>query len=484
MRNEQHRTLDQHIYGLLLRLHRPAFRDEFAEEMALDFAEARESHGVLRLYLDALASAARQWTVYAFSTEAPPQPVSGRFLLDGRYGIIDADRLTPFELLRGSAASAALIAVLALVPMRAPKNPLFPANPAGIQGEVPAGTRSVQTANDDDGASPGGRRTATVIQPGFRPATADELSTQAAEVASATALRISGVPLMRGVQMVVAPFPAKRFMYGQILHAAAPLPSFEVVSIRPWEPKPSPPPPPPTPNDTNAPPKSSERIVPFPGGQKTDRVHTILPANLLITFAYGLPPGFENRVLGAPAWAGSDQYEIQAKIPDALFAKMQTMTPAEQREQVALMEQSLLADRFKMKAHFETREMPVYALVIAKGGAKLTPAKDGESIRLSVVNVDGGFKATAVAVSLDELIHSPFLGGRAVVDQTGLNGAYDFELTWRRPQPVVSDTGQDSGADQPPLFTALQEQLGLKLVQTKGQVEVIVIDHIERPSPN
>jgi uncharacterized protein (TIGR03435 family) len=213
-------------------------------------------------------------------------------------------------------------------------------------------------------------------------------------------------------------------------------------------------------------------------------VHTTLPANLLVAFAYGLPLGFENRVLGMPAWAGSDQYEIQAKIPDALFARMQTMTPAQQREQVALMEQSLLADRFGMKAHFETREMPVYALTIAKGGAKLTPAKDGDLTRLSVVDEDGGFKMTAVAVSLDQFIHSPFLGGRAVVDQTGLTGAFDFQLTWRRPQPVVADAGQAGAADQPPLFTAIQEQLGLKLVPTKGQVEVIVVDHIERPSPN
>ena len=270
-------------------------------------------------------------------------------------------------------------------------------------------------------------------------------------------------------------------LHGQILHGSGPLPSFEVASIRPWQPKPSPPPPSDIPN---APPKSNERIAPLGGGeQKTDRVHAILPTNLLIAFAYGLPVGFENHILGAPEWASSERYEIQAKIEDSLFATMRTMTPAQQREQVALMEQSLLADRFKMKIHFETREMSVYALVIAKGSPQLTPAEDGEVTKLSVIDVEQGLQMTAKAVTIDQWIHSPFLGGRAVVDRTGLKGAYDFQVTWGRPQPVASDAEQDR-ATAPPLLTAIQEQLGLKLVPTKAPVEVIVIDHLERPSAN
>jgi bla regulator protein blaR1 len=271
-------------------------------------------------------------------------------------------------------------------------------------------------------------------------------------------------------------------LHGQILHANGPLPSFEVASIRPWKPNPSPPPSPA--NISNAPQKSNERFAPLGGGaQKTDRVHAILPANLLITFAYGLRVGSENRILGAPDWASSEQYEIQAKIEDSLFATMQTMAPAQQRDQVALMEQSLLADRFKMKVHFETREMNVYALVNAKGGSELTPAKEGEVPKLSVVDVDQGLQMTAKAVTIDDWIHSPFMGGRTVVDQTGLKGAYDFQVTWGRPQPVASDAEQDR-ATAPPLLTAIQEQLGLKLVPTKAQIEVIVVDHIERPSAN
>jgi uncharacterized protein (TIGR03435 family) len=207
-------------------------------------------------------------------------------------------------------------------------------------------------------------------------------------------------------------------------------------------------------------------------------VHSILTARLLIAFAYNVPFGFERiRVVGGPDWLGSDDYEIQAKIEDSLYAAMQKMTPAQQREQVNLMNQSLLADRFKLKVHFETREMPEFALVIAKGGPKLTPAKDDESSRLSVRQNE----MTAKAITLDQWIHSPFLGGRTVVDQTGLKGTYDFTLSWSEQSGAA---GQENGTEAPSLFTAVQEQLGLKLVPTKGPVEVIVIDHIEKPSEN
>jgi len=274
--------------------------------------------------------------------------------------------------------------------------------------------------------------------------------------------------------------------HAQILHAGGPLPSFEVATIKPWKPRaaPSPQPVAPPAGDGTAElkPKLPAKIAPGNGGgQATDRVHSILSARLLIAFAYNVPFGFERiRVVGGPDWMGSDDYEIQAKIEDSLFAAMQKMTPAQQREQVDLMEQSLLADRFKLKVHFETREMPAYALVVAKGGAKLTPAKDGEVSRLSMA----GNEMTAMATTLDQWIHSPFLNGREVVDQTGLKGTYDFTLTWGSERLSAAGAGQEGGTDAPSLFTAVQEQLGLRLVPTKAPVEVIVIDHIEKPSEN
>ena len=175
-----------------------------------------------------------------------------------------------------------------------------------------------------------------------------------------------------------------------------------------------------------------------PGGQQTDRVHLNSSAQLVILFAYNLPFGSERtRIVGGPDWLGSVQYEIQAKIDDALFAAMQKMTPGQQREQVDLMEQSLLADRFKLKVHFETRDMPVYALTVAKGGPKLTAAKDGERTSLSSSHSE----IAAQAVTLDDFatfvsLGTP-IGGRLVVDQTGLNGVYDFTLNWSQEQAAA-----------------------------------------------
>ena len=90
---------------------------------------------------------------------------------------------------------------------------------------------------------------------------------------------------------------------------------------------------------------------------------------------------------------------------------------------------------------------------------------------------------TAVSTSIDQWIHSPFLSGRTILDRTGLNGIYDFTLTWA-PEQLDASTTPDSTPSGPSLFTAVQEQLGLRLVPTKVPVEVIVIDHIERPSLN
>ncbi len=93
----------------------------------------------------------------------------------------------------------------------------------------------------------------------------------------------------------------------------------------------------------------------------------------MIEGAYNIPYGAGDRVVGGPGWISSDKYVVQGKIPDDLFAKMQTMYGTEWLMQNSLMKQSLLADRFKLKVHFEMREMPVYALVVAKGGAKAKP---------------------------------------------------------------------------------------------------------------
>ena len=223
---------------------------------------------------------------------------------------------------------------------------------------------------------------------------------------------------------------------GQILHATGDRPSFEVATIKPWKRTPSPPPPPDGANLPGAPvPVKRMKVAPVDAGPApTDQVHMILPISILITSAYNLPVGSESRILGGPEWLRQDidQFEIQAKIEDSEYVVMQKMTPAQQHERVALMEQSLLADRFRLKVHFETREMPVYALVVAKSGAKLKPAKNEESSRISTLGNQQGSEMTAIGVTLGQFVVSPLLtgaaGGRAVVDQTGLKGAFDFTL--------------------------------------------------------
>jgi uncharacterized protein (TIGR03435 family) len=262
----------------------------------------------------------------------------------------------------------------------------------------------------------------------------------------------------------------------QILHPTGDRPSFEVASIKPFHRTPSPPPP------DGAPAPVRVKVAPVDAGPPpADQVHLILPISILISKAYNLPVGSESRILGGPDWLRQDidQFEIQAKIEDAEYAAMQKMTAAQQHERVALMEQSLLADRFKLKVHFETKEMPVYALVVAKGGAKVSPAKNDESSRISTLANGPGREMTAIGVTLEQFVLSPLVAGaagRLVVDQTGLKGAFDFTLKWTPELLAASDT--------PSFFTAIREQLGFLLVPSKAPVEVIVIDRIEQPSAN
>jgi bla regulator protein blaR1 len=295
-------------------------------------------------------------------------------------------------------------------------------------------------------------------------------------LATAGLMAIAG-PIAFGVVRVIP-------MYVQILNATGPLPSFEVATIK----------------------RSNGYVPRGGGGNVTNSVGT---TKSLIEGAYNIPSGAEGRLIGGPSWITSDLYIVQGLIPDGLLAKMQKMSNTEWRMQTSLMNQSLLADRFKLKVHFEMREMPVYELVVAKGGAKAkltTPDPNALAYPNganyantfgphSGLGVTRGAQAvremTAKDVSMDNVAKSfqeavEDLGGRTIVNKTGLDGRYDFTLKWTNQQtasaPGADSAETDSGA--PSIFTALEEQLGLKLVPAKGMVEVVVIDHIERPSEN
>jgi uncharacterized protein (TIGR03435 family) len=201
-----------------------------------------------------------------------------------------------------------------------------------------------------------------------------------------------------------------------------------------------------------------------------------------------------------PGWAGSEHFDIDAKIADADVEAIKELPPDERFQQYRLMVQSLLSDRFQMKVRLETRELPVYALVVAKNGAKLVPAaspvREKPQLPQLTFTAGGDLKAGSVSMPFFAVWLSgrPDTGDRIVIDATGLKGAYDFVLKWNPVDSGAALAGANANQppgntpqpdeDRPSLLTALQDQLGLKLVPQKAPVEVLVIDNIEQPSPN
>lgn len=261
------------------------------------------------------------------------------------------------------------------------------------------------------------------------------------------------------------------------LSASAPWPSFDAASVKP------------VPSGT----AGSSMQWPSPG-----RIHMVnASARSLIQFAYGLK---DFQLAGGPGWANSRGYAIDAKTDDATASQLQKLPGAQQRQRVQLMMRSLLADRFKLTLSHQTKDMPVYVLLMAKGGSKLTPTKYKPS--------DSGWFSSLFASSQPHLlIHPgeidafaqsvealagvlssiPDINDRLIEDQTGITGSYDFTLHFspqmqRAGQPFQPNASVENSG--PSIFTALEEQLGLRLENAKGPVDVYTIDHIEEPSPN
>jgi uncharacterized protein (TIGR03435 family) len=192
------------------------------------------------------------------------------------------------------------------------------------------------------------------------------------------------------------------------------------------------------------------------------------------------------QILGIPPGLGSVAFDIEAKMDPAVYAQMKALSNDQFNIQFQQMVRQLLVDRFKLAVHSDTRELPIYALVVAKNGPKLQPAKNpdaGTSLsskrgQLTAKGASSAQLAQKLTRSLsDEL-------GRIVLDKTNLTGKYDLTLKW------TPDTGSppmlngQPDTDAPSIFTAVQEQLGLKLESTKAPVPVLVIDHAELPSEN
>jgi uncharacterized protein (TIGR03435 family) len=274
------------------------------------------------------------------------------------------------------------------------------------------------------------------------------------------------------------------------LHAqnAAQPQSFEVASIKPS-----------APSGGNT---FMVRVEMAPGGRYTASGVTL---KLLLQQAYDVK---DYQITGGPGWISTERYDINAKAD----------TPDIKRDQIRVLLQSLLAERFQLQIHRETRELPVYSMVIGKGGHKLhlsefqpdenpapkpaeagSPAQaaggppDGQAAKRGAMMRMGRGMLDAQMANIAALVNmlSQQLG-RPVLDKTGLKGSWDFKLEWT-PDETQGGMGFGGGAHEaappgdaskPSIFTAIQEQLGLRLESDKGPVEIIVIDRVEKPTEN
>jgi uncharacterized protein (TIGR03435 family) len=269
-----------------------------------------------------------------------------------------------------------------------------------------------------------------------------------------------------------------------LLHPVARMPSFSVVSVRPSDPK----------DELSH------------GGVDPDSYRAARTTLKEVTaYAFGL--GYDHELANAPAWMSNDHFDIQGKLDGDQVADLGKLGRDDREAQMRLMVQSLLAERFHLIYHFETRELPVYSLVIAKSGLKCTrdttsqpavpdtarprfrwsaapappppppgwhpPSPSEQSVLMQSLHLrTKGWPFWLVVASLS---HQPELDGRPVIDKTGLEGPYDCEMTWS--QTGSNGTGQF-------FFSAVQDQLGLRLQPSKGPVEVLVIDSVQHPSAN
>lgn len=263
-----------------------------------------------------------------------------------------------------------------------------------------------------------------------------------------------------------------------LFHPSGPLRSYEVATVKLIDPE-----------------TASGMVRLLPGTSLSP-----LSIRRYIMNAYGAvyPP----QVVGGPGWLNQDAYLINGKVPDDLESVLRKMTREERIDQTRMMEQCLLADRFHLKGHFETRILPVYELVPAKGGLKITavPApperKPGDSPMpprsddplppgslMTSVNSNGlrVLSGRAIRMHLLARVIVGDMGDRPIVDQTGFTGYFDVtDLTWA----PLDAAGATSETDAPSLQGALKEKLGVSVVPARDPIEILVIDSIERPTPN
>ena len=263
--------------------------------------------------------------------------------------------------------------------------------------------------------------------------------------------------------------------------APAQKPSFEVASVKPSDPN-----------------QRGATIQKFVGGRFVAKGVSL---RLLLTYAYSVRTF---QILGGPGWIGTDRWDIEGKAEEGSAVALPYVDDPNAADSMPVRLQSLLEDRFQLKLHRESRGLPIYELMMAKSGLKMklsddqTPFKIPEpGVALTLPQCGGGIgryqlrlgrgKMEGCAVELSSFIEDLSQQvGRTIGDKTGLKGLYDINLQWTPDLPAAANPadGASPPIDEPSIFTALQEQLGLRLESAKGPVEVLVIDNVQKPSEN
>ncbi len=233
---------------------------------------------------------------------------------------------------------------------------------------------------------------------------------------------------------------------------SAPL-TYEIVSIRPSNPI-----------------ADLGGINPLPNGIGYNAIGVTVRE--MLSVMYRLPA---RQITGGPDWANSERFDVLVRADHRYSI-----------DELHTMFQNMLADRFHLKLHIDTKEGPVYALVTASSGIKMTPVEEGFA-RNSPIQTESENRYTADRVPLNYLCF--WLGiqlqndHRPVVDETGLTGHYNFEISFRPQLPPDGSPSRES-LNLPSIFDAVRDQLGLQLMPRRGPVQTLVIDHIEKPTEN
>ena len=452
--------LQRRLYRFLVRLHPAQFRQDFGRDMQLDFEDASTQTAFATAFLDALLSLGRQWAESAVSGGASRNTLQKASLLTGQYVIVSDESLSPIELGRGLLAALTLVALLVAAQRSGS------ARPANLP-------RDYSTANQ---AEPSGDETND---------NPEDISTGSGKSAASLRKLVSSrfSPSPHHASAPAAFFPSMPASYSQAPQPTAAgkkqFEKFDVASVRENR------------SDTPAGQVSMNFPLNREGYANTGGVFRV--SNFAISgylmFAYNLTPSQSSALQKQlPDWANSARFDIDARVEGE---------PA--KDDMRTMVRALLADRFKLVLHAETKEIAVFDMVLAKPGKTgpaLTPhpaddpkcllkAPEGFFSPCGAVGFMPGAPVKVAGRNIPLQMFADNLNGpagRPVVDKTGLTGTYDVTLTFAAdPDPGAPPPPEPT----PPSFSqAMGDQAGLKLVPGKGKVVVYLLDQIEHPTPN